>query len=167
MAFAFAYEGWITATSINAELKNARRNLPLALIVGALFCTALYCLYIFSMSAVGDVDTIIGTWPLGERLPGIAFSKVFGNAAGTLVYVFVAVSCLGTMNGLIMGSWPGHVFRGRPGDGAPAGVLRRSGPAEQFLRQVLPGGADDLRFLVCLDGDHVDEGAGFHGRDPQ
>lgn len=53
--------------------------------MGALFCTALYCLYIFSMSAVGDVDTIIGTWPLGERLPGIAFSKVFGNAAGTLV----------------------------------------------------------------------------------
>lgn len=107
VAFAFAYEGWITATSINAELKNARRNLPLALIVGALFCTALYCLYIFSMSAVGDVDTIIGTWPLGERLPGIAFSKVFGNAAGTLVYVFVAVSCLGTMNGLIMGSCRG------------------------------------------------------------
>lgn len=28
VAFAFAYEGWITATSINAELKNARRNLP-------------------------------------------------------------------------------------------------------------------------------------------
>ena len=35
-AFAFAYEGWVVATSINGELKNAKRNLPIALIVGAI-----------------------------------------------------------------------------------------------------------------------------------
>ncbi len=107
VAFAFAYEGWILATSINSELKNSKRNLPLALIAGALFCTVAYCLYIFSTSAVGDVNTIIGTWPLGEKLPGIAFTKVFGSFAGTIVYVFIAISCLGTMNGLIMGSCRG------------------------------------------------------------
>ena len=107
VAFAFAYEGWIIATSINAELKDAKKNLPLALIFGALFCTIIYCLYIFSMSSVGSVETIIGTWPLGETLPGIAFSNIFGNVAGTIVYVFVAISCLGTMNGLIMGSCRG------------------------------------------------------------
>ena len=107
VAFAFAYEGWIIATSINAELKNAKRNLPLALIIGSLFCTVIYCLYIFSNSAVGSVDAIIGTWPLGEKLAGVAFTKVFGSAIGTIVYVFIAVSCLGTMNGLIMGSCRG------------------------------------------------------------
>ncbi|MBQ9979891.1 MAG: APC family permease [Oscillospiraceae bacterium] len=104
VAFAFSYEGWILATSINSELKNAKRNLPLALIIGAVFCTVIYCLYIFSLSSVGDVGTIIGTWPLGETLPKIAFSGVFGNVVGTIVYVFVTISCLGTMNGLIMGS---------------------------------------------------------------
>lgn len=62
-AFAFAYEGWIIATSINAELRDAKKNLPLALIIGAFTCTVIYCLYIFSMSSVGSVDTIIGTWP--------------------------------------------------------------------------------------------------------
>jgi len=103
-AFAFSYEGWIIATSINAELKNAKRNLPLALILGAFTCTAIYCLYLFAMSSVGSVDTIIGTWPLGETLPKIAFSNIFGDAVGTIVYVFVCISCLGTMNGLIMGS---------------------------------------------------------------
>lgn len=107
VAFAFAYEGWIIATSINAELKNAKRNLPLALIIGALFCTVVYCLYMFSMSSVGSVDTIIGTWPLGEKLAGIAFSNIFGSFVGTIVYVFIAISCLGTMNGLIMGSCRG------------------------------------------------------------
>ncbi len=106
-AFAFAYEGWIIATSINQELKDAKRNLPIALIIGALTCTVIYCLYIFSMSAVGSVETIIGTWPLGENLPRIAFSNIFGSAVGTIVYVFVCIACLGTMNGLIMGSCRG------------------------------------------------------------
>ena len=104
VAFAFSYEGWIIATSINAELKDAKKNLPKALIIGALFCTVIYSLYIFSMSSIGSVETIIGTWPLGEKLAGIAFSNLFGPAAGTIVNVFIAISCLGTMNGLIMGS---------------------------------------------------------------
>lgn len=56
------------------------------------------------MSCVGDVETIIGTWPLGEKLPKIAFSVVFGNTVGTVVYAFIAIGCLGVMNGLIMGS---------------------------------------------------------------
>ena len=106
-AFAFAYEGWIIATSINSELKDAKKNLPRALIIGAFVCTVIYCLYIFSMSSVGSIDTIIGTWPLGETLPKIAFSNIFGNVVGTIVYVFVTISCLGTMNGLIMGSCRG------------------------------------------------------------
>ena len=37
VAFAFAYEGWIIATSINSELHNAKKNLPLALSLGALW----------------------------------------------------------------------------------------------------------------------------------
>ena len=107
VGFAFAYEGWILATSINAELKNAKRNLPIALVSGALVTIVIYALYIFSMSSVGDVDTIIATWPFGETLPRIAFSGVFGKVAGTLVYVFIAISCLGTTNGLIMASCRG------------------------------------------------------------
>ena len=107
VGFAFAYEGWILATSINAELKNAKRNLPIALVSGALTATVIYALYIFSMSAVGDVDAIVSTWPFGETLPRLAFSGVFGSAAGTIVYVFIAISCLGTMNGLTMASCRG------------------------------------------------------------
>ncbi|MCP4338427.1 MAG: amino acid permease, partial [Desulfobulbaceae bacterium] len=35
LATAFAYEGWIIATSINAELKDAKRTLPKALFFGS------------------------------------------------------------------------------------------------------------------------------------
>ncbi len=107
VGFAFAYEGWILATSINAELKDAKKNLPRALIIGSLVTIVIYALYIFAMSVVGDVGTITGTWPFGESLPRIAFSKLFGNVVGTVVYVFITISCLGTMNGLIMSSCRG------------------------------------------------------------
>lgn len=107
VGFAFAYEGWILATSINSELKDAKRNLPIALVVGAAVTIVIYALYIFAMSSVGDVQTIISTWPFGESLPRIAFSNLFGNVIGTIVYVFITISCLGTMNGLIMASCRG------------------------------------------------------------
>ena len=125
-AFAFSYEGWIIATSINGELKNARKTLPIALITGSIVCTAIYCLYLFSMSAVGSVDAIIETWPLGENLPNLVFSAVFGKFAGTLIYVFVTISCLGTLNGFVMGSCRGMY----------AVSARGMGPKPEFFGEV-------------------------------
>ena len=107
VGFAFAYEGWILATSINSELKDSKKNLPRALIIGSLVTIVIYALYIWAMSSVGNVGTIISTWPFGETLPRVAFSNLFGNVIGTIVYVFITISCLGTMNGLIMASCRG------------------------------------------------------------
>ena len=126
VGFAFAYEGWILATSINAELKNAKRNLPIALVLGSIVTIVIYALYIFAMSSVGDVETIIATWPFGEALPRIAFSNLFGNVIGTIVYVFITVSCLGTMNGLIMSSCRGMYSI----------AVRGHGPKPEFLRDI-------------------------------
>lgn len=101
--FAFSFEGYICATSINSELENPKRNLPIALVLGNLVTLVIYILYIFSMSCIGDTNLIMGTWPLGETLPGVAFSKVFNSeVVGRIVYVFLIISCLGTLNGLIM-----------------------------------------------------------------
>lgn len=43
---AIAYEGWIVATSINAEMKNGRRDLPRALVLGLSLC-AVWLLYFY------------------------------------------------------------------------------------------------------------------------
>ncbi len=100
-AFAFSCEGWISCTSINQELKNPKRDLPLALIVGGIFCTVLYGAYILSMSATLTPAQIIAA---GDNLPKIAFTNVFGSFAGNIVLVFIIISCLGTANGMTMGS---------------------------------------------------------------
>ncbi len=102
VGFAFAYEGWILATSMNSEIKDGKKNLPKALVIGAVVATVVYALYVFAMSSVGNVDTIVATWPFGESLPRIAFSNIFGNVIGTIVYIFITISCLGVLNGLSM-----------------------------------------------------------------
>ena len=102
VGFAFSFEGWILATSINSELKDPQKTLPKALIGGSLFVVAIYVLYIFSMSSVGSVSTILSTWPLGQSLTGIAARPIFGPVISKIFEICIVISCLGTMNGLIM-----------------------------------------------------------------
>ena len=85
------------------------------------------------MSCVGDVPTIIGTWPLGESLPRIAFSKIFGGVIGTIVYAFIAVGCLGVMNGLIMGSCRGLYSLSARGLGPKPGFFGKVDEQNNFV----------------------------------
>lgn len=119
-AFAFSYEGWIIATTINSELKNAKRDLPIALISGAIFCTLIYSLYVYSMSATMNAEQILEA---GDMLPKIAFSNMFGDFAGTLVFVFIIISCLGTTNGVMMGTMRGLYSLSFRTEGKKSGML--------------------------------------------
>lgn len=101
LATAFAYEGWIIATSINAELKDAKRTLPKALFFGSTAVVIIYMLYYLGISGVLSNDQIIAA---GDGAPVEVISIIFGRMGGTLLTVFVIISCLGTLNGLIMGS---------------------------------------------------------------
>ena len=95
----FAYEGWICATSINAELKDAKRNLPLALVIGTVFTVIAYMLYYVGLAGAVENSVMMEGGETGAK---IAFSTVFTNAGGTLLFVFVVISCLGTLNGLML-----------------------------------------------------------------
>ncbi|OGR16101.1 MAG: amino acid permease [Desulfobacterales bacterium GWB2_56_26] len=101
LATAFAYEGWIIATSINAELKDAKRTLPKALFFGSVAVVIIYMLYYLGISGVLTNERVIAA---GDGAPVEVVSLIFGRLGGTLLTVFVIVSCLGTLNGLIMGA---------------------------------------------------------------
>ncbi|GLB31751.1 amino acid permease [Lacrimispora amygdalina] len=100
VAASFAYEGWIIATCINAELKNAKRNLPLALISGTLITMAAYILYYIGLAGTVKNEVIMAGGEAGAKL---AFETVFTSIGGNLLFVFVIISCLGTLNGLMLG----------------------------------------------------------------
>ena len=96
IATAFAYEGWIVATSINAELTNAKRNLPIALVCGGIIIAMVYILYFVGVSGGASTETL--------RAQGatVAFTNIYGKTLGLFLDLFVVISCLGTLNGLML-----------------------------------------------------------------
>lgn len=140
-ATAFAYEGWICATSINAELKDAKKNLPRALVIGTLIIVAVYIVYYIGLAGgISNAEIMQG----GEQGAKIAFSAVFNKSAGTLLFVFVVISCLGTLNGLTLGC--SRAFY--------AISSRNVGPKPEIFKQVdpvtsMPSNSGIIGLFIC------------------
>ena len=94
---AFAYEGWIIATSINAEIRDSRRNLPRALILGGVIIVTVYIFYYIGVAGGATNQQLIDTGAT------VAFTNIFGGVLGNILNLFIAISCLGTTNGLMLG----------------------------------------------------------------
>lgn len=120
VATAFAYEGWIIATTINSELKDAKRNLPIALIVGCSVIVVVYIVYYIGLAGAAPVEALM------ESGANVAFLSVFGKIGGTLLYVFVVISCLGTLNGLMLANQRGMYSL----------AIRNEGPKPEVMAEV-------------------------------
>ena len=101
VATVFAYEGWIVATSINAELRDPKKNLPLALVLGSVIVVATYVLYYIGVAG-GATNAV-----LMEQGAPTAFTNIFGTVGGAILNVCIVISCLGTLNGLMVGATRG------------------------------------------------------------
>jgi len=118
----FAYEGWVIATSINSELKDSKKNLPRALVLGTIVVVVVYMLYYLGISGSISTADLLGS----EEGAGFAFKQMFGQVAGTILTVFIAISCLGTLNGLTLACDRGFYSL----------AARNQGPAPKFLSKL-------------------------------
>nr|MBQ8890222.1 amino acid permease [Clostridia bacterium] len=107
---AFAYEGWIVATSINAEIKNSKRNLPIALFIGAIIIALTYILYYIGVLGLGETEVLM------TQGTTTAFN-FFGPAVATIINFLIIISCLGTLNGLMVASTRGVYSLAARGEG--------------------------------------------------
>lgn len=126
VAVAFAYEGWILATSINAELKDAKRNLPRALVLGAFVVVVTYILYYIGLSGAVTTDELMAS---GQAAAKMAFQRMFGTAAGTGVFVLIVISCLGTLNGLTLANCRAFYALAARGNGPKPELFNKVDPA--------------------------------------
>ncbi len=143
VATAFAYEGWIIATSINSELKNGKKDLPRALMVGTATIVVVYVLFYIGISGVLTNDQLILA---GDNAPVEVLSNIFKTFGGTLLSVFVVVSCIGTLNGLVMAN----------SRGVYSGAVRGMGPAPHLFSKInkktntpLPSAILGYFFALC------------------
>lgn len=135
---AFAYEGWIIVTTINAELKDAKKNLPRALVIGCLIIAAIYVFYYIGIAGGASNQALM------DEGASVAFINLFGPVFGNILNLFVAISCIGTMNGLMLGTTRGLY----------ALSVRNEGPKPQMFSQVdsstnMPNNSAVMGLILC------------------
>lgn len=97
---AFSFDGWIIATTICNEIKNSKRNLPLALTISPLVILLAYVMYFVGITALLGPDTVLAQ---GDGSAFLATTKLFGNIGAKFILIFIVISVLGTVNGITLG----------------------------------------------------------------
>ena len=97
----WAYDGWVTISFITGEIKNPKRNIPVAIMSGVAIAMFLYVMVnaiymkVLSLDALKAVDqSRIGAAVVAETL--------LGKAGQTLIVVLIMVSVFGSLNGIIL-----------------------------------------------------------------
>src|SRR5580698_6029634 len=153
----FSSSAWTNVTYIASEVRNPRRNLPLALILGTGIVTVLYVLanfaYLNVLPLVGTPDgTSIAArglqYAAGDRVGTAAAEVIVGASGALLVAIAVMISTFGCNNGLILAG--ARVYYAMAKDGlffsSVGRVNRRNTPAVALWLQCVWACA------LCLSG---------------
>lgn len=101
VATLWAYEGWTNLNLVAEEVKNPKRNLPLALIISIGGIALIYILFNFAIYRVLDIKEITELINSGEYYLGtVASTRLFASAGGLIVVVGMVISMIGSVNGL-------------------------------------------------------------------
>ncbi len=116
----WAYEGWTNLNTVAEELKNPRKNLPLAIIISIVSITILYTLFNYSIYRVIPFNEIENLIANNEYYLGsYAAESLMGKSGSLLVILGMVVSMFGALNGCILAfprayyamSVEGHFFK--------------------------------------------------------
>lgn len=97
---AFAYDGWVIATAISHEVKDARRNMPRALLVAPVFVTGIYILYFLGVSSLLSPEAVR---TMGDRHVAFLAGRLLGPFGAKVMLLFILIAVAGTLNGVILG----------------------------------------------------------------
>lgn len=96
---AFSYDGWIVSAAIAPELKNAKKTLPIALVVAPLIILAIYVGYFVGVASFLGPDTVVS---MGDGHVFYLAEQLFGEQFARVVAVSVVIAVMGTVNGLTL-----------------------------------------------------------------
>ena len=103
LAAFWAYEGWSSIGYLGAEIKDANRNLPLALVMGVLCIMGLYTTINFAYLYVLPVDEIIAVHQEQNTIAAVAVVGHFLSGPGAmLMSLLILVTTFGSTNSTAM-----------------------------------------------------------------
>ena len=107
----FAYSGWFYINNIAGEIREPQRNIPRALVLGMLTCTACYLLANYAyLHVLGQAGLAASKAPAAELMQG-----AFGSSGALLIGAGIAISTFGFCNIAILGG--ARVFQVMGADG--------------------------------------------------
>lgn len=89
----FAFDGFLTTTYIQKDVKNAEKNVPLALILGLTAVT-----FIYILTSIGTLN-LDSSGSVAEAAGKIFKNEMLNAVFKRLIFIFIAISALGTLNG--------------------------------------------------------------------
>ncbi|MBE0700909.1 MAG: amino acid permease, partial [Acholeplasmataceae bacterium] len=98
----WAYEGWTNLNTVVGEMKNAKKDLPKALLFSTVMVTCVYVLFIFALYRILAYADVIAISQEGGLLPIAAMMTVFGEIGMTFIFIAVLISIFGALNGSVM-----------------------------------------------------------------
>jgi APA family basic amino acid/polyamine antiporter len=90
----WAYDGWEDLNLVGSEVSDPQQNIPRALILGVLFCSAIFMLF----SAAAHWVLPFAQVAHSEHVASDVVARISGRSAALWVTVAMAVSALGTLN---------------------------------------------------------------------
>ena len=103
LATFWAYEGWTNLNVIAGEIKNPKKNLPLAITTSIIVVAVIYVLFNFSIYRVLSMEEIVASFDNGSLYLGtVATSKMIGNIGETLVTATMLIAMIGAVNGCVL-----------------------------------------------------------------
>ena len=95
----FTYDGWIDATHVAGEVRNPRRNFPLAMSIGVILITTVYLLVNYAFLRVVPLDEMRANPTL---VASTVAEAAFGGIGVVTVNTLMWISIFGALGGLIM-----------------------------------------------------------------
>lgn len=109
----FAYGGWNEISYVAAEVREPRRNLLRALVLGVAVVTTVYVAanlaFVHSLGLAGVADEVKGS----QALAATVVQRSLGPIGARLVSVLICLSCLSAINGMIFTGARVHYAFGR------------------------------------------------------
>ncbi|HEX3009155.1 MAG TPA: amino acid permease [Bacteroidales bacterium] len=112
----WAYEGWNSVGFIGSEIRNPKKNIPLAFLGGMTIVMAIYLLVNFTYLYVLPVDSLANVYTSQNSIAAVEVVRSFANQLGVaLLTGLILITALGCTNSTIL--MPPRIYYAMAKDG--------------------------------------------------